>query len=255
MRRARQGRGRGPGAPHTAGGGGGDQVRRARRAPPRLTPAVSGPADTSLVRPCRGLPSTASPAKRVRCAPSACCFIRVLVRETAESHAAVRNPTRRSASPVRASCRRRDAGPGPGRVRGAPPPQVAPADLVPVRTAPGPGRCGHWQFVPFIATPCSWHGGHRRSHRPAPAGQLGSRRLRVKRPRASCLRVTVRLRFSGTNARFGFSKAAGPFLWGPPCVLGRLLGVLRRPRGAKSHVPQPALCFAHRFSENTSRSN
>lgn len=236
MRRARQGRGRGPGAL-------------------RLTPAVSGPADTSLVRPCRGLPSTASPAKRVRCAPSACCFIRVLVRETAESHAAVRNPTRRSASPVRASCRRRDAGPGPGRVRGAPPPQVAPADLVPVRTAPGPGRCGHWQFVPFIATPCSWHGGHRRSHCPAPAGQLGSRRLRVKRPRASCLRVTVRLRFSGTNARFGFSKAAGPFLWGPPCVLGRLLGVLRRPRGAKSHVPQPALCFAHRFSENTSRSN
>lgn len=208
-------RGRGPGAPHTSGAGAGTRCA----AHVGLTPAVSGPTDTSLVRPCRGLPSTASPAKRVRCAPSACCFIRVLVRETAESHAAVRNPTRRSASPVRASCRRRDAGPGPGRVRGAPPPQVAPADLVPVCTAPGPGRCGHWQFVPFIATPRSWHGGHRRSHHPAPDGQLGSRRLRVKRPRASCLRVTVCLRFSGTNARFGFSKAAGPFLWGPPCVL------------------------------------
>lgn len=242
-------------------------MRRTHRAPPRLTPAVSGPADTSLVWPCRHVPRAAlqgppehSVAGEARPLRSFCLLLhqglgqrdRRVARSCQKPHQEKRVPCTRFLPQTGRRPRSRQ-GPGrstaPGGSRRPSPRPYGPRPGSLRALAVCPFYC-HALFVAWGPPPVSPPSAGRAAGVP-PAAREAAESILPPRDRASA--------FLWDKRQVWFFKSRGTLSLGatlrPGPSPGRAAAPTRGPRGAKSHVPQPALCFAHRFSENTSRSN
>lgn len=264
---------RGPGAAHTAGGGGGDQVRCARqgqeRGPGALRTSGAPAPHACRQRPCRHVPRAAlqgppehSVAGEARPLRSFCLLLhqglgqrdRRVARSCQKPHQEKRVPCTRFLPQTGRRPRSRQ-GPGrstaPGGSRRPSPRPYGPRPGSLRALAVCPFYC-HALFVAWGPPPVSPPSAGRAAGVP-PAAREAAESILPPRDRASA--------FLWDKRQVWFFKSRGTLSLGatlrprqPRLHFGRLLGVLRRPRGAhaaRSRTSRSRRCALHTDSQKT----